>query len=35
MTYDENSLLTEPFYTYYKATDSIRIPEYYVVPQGQ
>jgi hypothetical protein len=24
-----------PFYTYFKATDSIRVPEYYVIPQGQ
>ncbi|BAO54265.1 M14 family metallopeptidase [Nonlabens marinus] len=37
MTYDRDQPFTRktPFYTYMKATDSIRIPEYYVVPQGQ
>jgi hypothetical protein len=36
-TYDRKQPFNKktPFYTYFKATDSIRIPEYYVVPQGQ
>jgi len=37
MTYDREKPFNRktPFYTYFVATDSIRIPEYYVIPQGQ
>ena len=36
-TYDRDQPFNRkaPFQTYFKATDSIRVPEYYVIPQGR
>jgi len=36
-TYDREQPFSKktPFYSYFKAMDSVRVPEYYVVPQGQ
>lgn len=36
LTYDRNQpyVKTIPFYNHYQVTDSIKIPEYYILPQG-
>ncbi len=37
LTYDRTKPFTKkvPYYTYFKAKDSIKIPDYYIVPAGQ